>query len=113
MTGRSQQFCAVICGQCPALQISALRSSVPRVPQALPYCWTLFFVPAHFTTFELLLLATGVWTTSIHDTIDAQASVDQLPFASSAHGRRERRSCECISRNAHTPLNTHMSKDAP
>lgn len=40
------------------------------IMQALPYCWTLLFVPLHFTTFELLLLATGFWTTSIHDTVD-------------------------------------------
>ena len=40
--------------------------------QALPYCWTLVFVPMHFTTFELLLLATGLWTTNIHDTVDGK-----------------------------------------
>jgi len=37
--------------------------------QALPYCWTLFFVPMHFLTHELLLFATGVWTANIHDNI--------------------------------------------
>ncbi|KAK9824011.1 hypothetical protein WJX72_006951 [[Myrmecia] bisecta] len=37
--------------------------------QAVPYCWTLFYMPMHFLTFELLLFATGVWTTNIHDCI--------------------------------------------
>lgn len=40
--------------------------------QALPYCWTLLLVPMHFMTFELLLLATGMWTTNIHDTVDGK-----------------------------------------
>jgi lathosterol oxidase len=35
--------------------------------QALPYSWTLLFVPMHFLTHELLLFATAVWTTNIHD----------------------------------------------
>ncbi len=43
-----------------------------RESQALPYCWTLLFVPMHFMTFELLLLATGLWTTNIHDTVDGK-----------------------------------------
>jgi lathosterol oxidase len=42
------------------------------IMQALPYCWTLLFVPMHFMTFELLLLATGLWTTNIHDTVDGK-----------------------------------------
>ncbi len=42
--------------------------------QALPYCWTLCIIPMHFTTFELLLLATGIWTTSIHDTVDGKVT---------------------------------------
>lgn len=37
--------------------------------QAVPYVWTLFFVPTHFLTHELLLFATGIWTTNIHDCI--------------------------------------------
>lgn len=37
--------------------------------QALPYTWTLFYVPMHFLTHELLLFATAVWTTNIHDNI--------------------------------------------
>jgi lathosterol oxidase len=32
----------------------------------------LFVVPAHALTFELLLFATGVWTTNIHDCIDGK-----------------------------------------
>jgi lathosterol oxidase len=40
------------------------------IMQALPYCWTLLLIPMHFMTFELLLLATGLWTTNIHDTVD-------------------------------------------
>jgi lathosterol oxidase len=35
--------------------------------QALPYAWTLCLVPMHFLTHELLLFATAVWTTNIHD----------------------------------------------
>lgn len=37
--------------------------------QAIPYVWTLFYCPTHFLTHELLLFATGVWTTNIHDNI--------------------------------------------
>lgn len=40
--------------------------------QAVPYCWTLFFIPAHSLTFELLLFLTGIWTTNIHDCIDGK-----------------------------------------
>ncbi|KAK9835622.1 hypothetical protein WJX74_004446 [Apatococcus lobatus] len=35
--------------------------------QAVPYCWTLFYIPMHSLTFELLLFMTGIWTTNIHD----------------------------------------------
>jgi hypothetical protein len=45
------------------------------VVQALPYCWTLLFIPTHFMSFELLLLATGLWTTNIHDTVDGKVGV--------------------------------------
>lgn len=38
-----------------------------RTCQAAPYVWTLFYCPSHFLTHELLLFATGVWTTNIHD----------------------------------------------
>merc|ERR1712157_269515 len=38
--------------------------------QALPYFWTLFFVPMHSLTYELMLFGTAVWTTNIHDNID-------------------------------------------
>eukprot|EP00798_Chlamydomonas_sp_ICE-L_P014177 gene14177-20144_t len=37
--------------------------------QAAPYVWSLFFIPTHFLTHELLLFATGIWTTNIHDCI--------------------------------------------
>lgn len=40
--------------------------------QAIPYCLLLFLVPMHFLTFELLLFATGIWTTNIHDCIHAK-----------------------------------------
>lgn len=40
--------------------------------QAIPYCWTLVFIPAHFLTFEMLLFLTGVWTTNIHDCLDGK-----------------------------------------
>ncbi|KAI8105512.1 hypothetical protein M9434_000097 [Picochlorum sp. BPE23] len=39
------------------------------IMQAIPYSWTLLFVPMHFLTHELLLFATAVWTTNIHDCI--------------------------------------------
>mmetsp|Transcript_21101 Transcript_21101/g.25378 ORF Transcript_21101/g.25378 Transcript_21101/m.25378 type:complete len:358 (+) Transcript_21101:262-1335(+) len=39
--------------------------------QAVPYLWGMFLVPMHFFTTEALLFATAVWTTSIHDCIDA------------------------------------------
>jgi sterol desaturase/sphingolipid hydroxylase (fatty acid hydroxylase superfamily) len=42
--------------------------------QALPYSVTLFFCPMHFLTHELLLFATGVWTTNIHDCIHGKVS---------------------------------------
>lgn len=40
--------------------------------QALPYAYTCMFCPIHFTTLELLLFATGVWTTNIHDCLDGK-----------------------------------------
>lgn len=42
------------------------------IMQASPYCVALLVIPTHFTTFELLLLATGIWTTNIHDTVDGK-----------------------------------------
>jgi len=42
---------------------------IDGILQALPYTWTLFYVPMHFLTHELLLFATAVWTTNIHDNI--------------------------------------------
>lgn len=40
--------------------------------QAIPYTWTLFYVPMHFLTHELLLFTTAIWTTNIHDNIHAK-----------------------------------------
>lgn len=37
--------------------------------QASPYAFSLFFIPMHFLTHEMLLFATGIWTTNIHDCI--------------------------------------------
>eukprot|EP00238_Polyblepharides_amylifera_P004746 CAMPEP_0196586820 /NCGR_PEP_ID=MMETSP1081-20130531/55700_1 /TAXON_ID=36882 /ORGANISM="Pyramimonas amylifera, Strain CCMP720" /LENGTH=325 /DNA_ID=CAMNT_0041908825 /DNA_START=106 /DNA_END=1083 /DNA_ORIENTATION=+ len=42
---------------------------VDGILQASPYVWTLFLVPMHFFTHEILLFATAVWTTNIHDCI--------------------------------------------
>lgn len=42
--------------------------------QAVPYCWTLLYVPMHFLTVELLLFMTGVWTTNIHDCIHGRCT---------------------------------------
>lgn len=39
------------------------------ITQAISYMWTLFYCPTHFLTHEILLFATGVWTTNIHDNI--------------------------------------------
>jgi lathosterol oxidase len=40
--------------------------------QAVPYVWTLFLVPCHYFTHEVLLFLTGVWTANIHDCIHGQ-----------------------------------------
>ena len=51
-------------------------ATLPRplpLPQALPYSWTLFYVPMHFLTHEMLLFFTSIWTTNIHDNIHAKA----------------------------------------
>ena len=40
--------------------------------QALPYTLTLFIVPMHFLTHELLLFATAFWTSNIHDNLHAR-----------------------------------------
>lgn len=42
------------------------------IMQALPYSWTLFYVPMHFLTHEMLLFFTSIWTTNIHDNIHAK-----------------------------------------
>jgi Delta7-sterol 5-desaturase len=38
--------------------------------QALPYAITLFIVPMHFFTHEILLFLTALWTANIHDNIN-------------------------------------------
>ena len=40
------------------------------VLQAVPYFWTLFFVPMHSLTYEIMLFTTAIWTTNIHDCVD-------------------------------------------
>lgn len=45
---------------------------IDGILQAIPYFWTLFLVPAHALTFELLLFATAVWTTNIHDCLNGK-----------------------------------------
>lgn len=54
-----------------AFSTAPALSSAPTKPppQAIPYGFTLWYVPMHLLTFELLLFATGVWTTNIHDNI--------------------------------------------
>ena len=44
---------------------------IDGVMQALPYAVALFIVPMHFLMHELLLFATALWTTNIHDTLHA------------------------------------------
>jgi hypothetical protein len=47
--------------------------------QAVPYTWTLLYCPMHFLTHELLLFATGVWTTNIHDCLHGKVSAPERP----------------------------------
>jgi len=42
---------------------------IDGICQAISYAIALFFCPMHFLTHEVLLFATGVWTTNIHDCI--------------------------------------------
>jgi sterol desaturase/sphingolipid hydroxylase (fatty acid hydroxylase superfamily) len=42
---------------------------IDGILQAIPYTLTLLFLPMHFLTHELMLFATGIWTTNIHDCI--------------------------------------------
>lgn len=58
-------------GQPSWLPASPCRAR-PHAPQALPYSWTLFYVPMHFLTHELLLFFTSIWTTNIHDNLHAK-----------------------------------------
>lgn len=47
---------------------------IDGICQAIPYTFTLFYCPMHFLTHELLLFATGIWTTNIHDCIHGNVS---------------------------------------
>jgi len=40
--------------------------------QAIPYFWTLFIIPMHALTYELMLFGTAVWTTNIHDCVEVE-----------------------------------------
>lgn len=44
-------------------------NAVDGIIQAIPYGYTLLYCPMHFLTQEVLMFATGVWTTNIHDCI--------------------------------------------
>eukprot|EP00898_Chlorokybus_atmophyticus_P004577 jgi/Chlat1/511/Chrsp103S01095 len=44
---------------------------IDGILQASPYVLSLFIVPMHALTYDMLLFATGVWTTNIHDNIHA------------------------------------------
>ena len=52
----------------------------PAGLQAFPYCFTLMYVPMHFLTHELLLFATGIWTTNIHDNLNARRAALSFQF---------------------------------
>lgn len=43
--------------------------AVDGILQALPYTLTLFVVPMHFFTHEVLLFLTAFWTANIHDNL--------------------------------------------
>jgi len=45
---------------------------VDGILQAFPYTIALFIVPMHYLTHLMLLFLTGVWTTNIHDCVDAK-----------------------------------------
>lgn len=51
---------------------------IDGILQAIPYFWTLFLVPAHALTFELLLFATAIWTTNIHDCLHGKVRANAL-----------------------------------
>lgn len=59
-----------------AARISQMKHFTTTLPdpglQALPYSWTLFYVPMHFLTHEMLLFFTSIWTTNIHDNVHAK-----------------------------------------
>jgi len=55
------------------LLLTCAEPALPHlVLQALPYSWTLFYVPMHFLTHEMLLFFTSIWTTNIHDNLHAK-----------------------------------------
>ena len=41
--------------------------------QAVPYVWTLFYVPCHALSHEVALFLTAFWTTNIHDCLIVDA----------------------------------------
>lgn len=43
---------------------------IDGILQGLPYFVTLFVIPMHSFTFEIMLFGTGIWTTNIHDCIE-------------------------------------------
>lgn len=45
---------------------------IDGILQAIPYFWTLFLVPAHALTVELLLFGTAIWTNNIHDNLNGR-----------------------------------------
>ena len=58
--------------------------------QALPYSWTMFYVPMHFLTHEMLLFFTAIWTTNIHDNLHAKVlGYAGLGWVCSGGGRRQ------------------------
>mmetsp|Transcript_40805 Transcript_40805/g.86830 ORF Transcript_40805/g.86830 Transcript_40805/m.86830 type:complete len:378 (-) Transcript_40805:151-1284(-) len=40
--------------------------------QAVPYFWTLFVIPMHSLTYEMMLFTTAIWTTNIHDCVEVE-----------------------------------------
>jgi lathosterol oxidase len=47
---------------------------IDGILQAIPYAWTLWFVPMHMLTHEMLLFITSIWTTNIHDCIHGKVA---------------------------------------
>ncbi len=70
---------SVTCLDCPFIVCKCGPRSFCCPLQAIPYCWTLLYVPMHFLTHELLLFATGIWTTNIHDCIHGRLDPQSQP----------------------------------